>query len=83
MAAKDSAIKERIATLIEGLPTETLVEVLAFLESQRSKLDRARADLARPVPVKLGGIWAGVEITDEDIAETRREMWRNFGERDF
>jgi antitoxin component of MazEF toxin-antitoxin module len=26
-------------------------------------------------PVKLGGIWRGVDITEEDIAEARREMW--------
>jgi hypothetical protein len=29
--------------------------------------------------VALGGLWAGVTITDEDIAEVRREMWGRFG----
>jgi hypothetical protein len=29
-------------------------------------------------PVALGGLWEGVTITDEDIAQVRREMWDNF-----
>ncbi len=34
-------------------------------------------------PVALGGVWEGVTITDEDIAEVWREMWGNFGEREL
>lgn len=26
-------------------------------------------------PIKLGGIWEGINISEEDIAEARREMW--------
>ncbi len=26
----------------------------------------------------LRGLWKGVDVTDEDIAEVRREMWANF-----
>jgi antitoxin component of MazEF toxin-antitoxin module len=26
-------------------------------------------------PIKLGGIWKGLDISEEDIAEARREMW--------
>jgi len=25
--------------------------------------------------VKLGGLWKGIDISDEDINEVRREMW--------
>lgn len=25
--------------------------------------------------VKLGGLWKGIDITEEDIVEARREMW--------
>lgn len=31
----------------------------------------------------LRGIWQGLNITDEDIAEARREMWGNFPRDDF
>jgi hypothetical protein len=34
--------------------------------------------------VKLGGLWREQpEITEEDIAEVRREMWGGFGEREL
>jgi len=29
-------------------------------------------------PVALGGLWKGIEVTDEDIAAIRREMWAGF-----
>lgn len=30
--------------------------------------------------VKLGGLWEGIDITEEDIAQARREMWGKFGQ---
>ncbi|MBU1662653.1 MAG: hypothetical protein KKD28_14415 [Chloroflexi bacterium] len=39
---------------------------------------------AQPVPRKsLRGIWSDLDITDEDIAEVRREMWANFPREDI
>lgn len=29
-------------------------------------------------PIKLGGICKGLDISEEDIAEARREMWGKF-----
>ena len=26
-------------------------------------------------PIKLGGLWKGIDITEEEIAEMRREAW--------
>lgn len=38
----------------------------------------------QPEPCEsLRGIWQGLDITDEDIAEVRREMWGNFPREDF
>lgn len=38
----------------------------------------------QPKPLQsLLGLWEGFTVTEEDIAEARREMWGNFGERDF
>lgn len=31
----------------------------------------------------LRGLWKGVNITEEDIAEIRREMWGNFPREDI
>ena len=39
---------------------------------------------ARPTPRKsLRGLWQGLDITEEDIAEARREMWGNFPREDI
>lgn len=31
----------------------------------------------------LRGLWRGISVSDEDIEEVRREMWRNFPRDDF
>lgn len=73
--------RERIVTLLASLPDEVLPEVVTFIEFQWYKLAQQAANDGRPVPVKLGGIWAGVEITDEDIEAVRREMWDGIEDR--
>jgi len=38
----------------------------------------------QPEPRKsLRGLWKGLNITEEDIAEVRREMWGNFPREDI
>jgi len=81
MAQDVATLKREITSVLDFLPPESLQllrDFAAFL--------RARA--GQPTPqegriVKLGGLWAGTpEITEEDIAEARREMWGHFGERE-
>ncbi len=75
--------------------TVTLEDVLQ-LAKQLSAMDKVRLieqiapeierDLqaSQPEPREsLRGIWRGLDITDEDIAEARREMWGNFPRDDF
>lgn len=31
----------------------------------------------------LYGLWKGFSVSEEDITEARKEMWRGFGERDI
>jgi hypothetical protein len=63
---------------------------------QLSPLDKARLverivpDIERelkaapPTPRKsLGGLWRGLGITEEEIAEARREEWANFPREDI
>ena len=39
---------------------------------------------AQPVPRQsLRGLWQGLNIADEDIAEVRREMWSDFPREDI
>jgi len=67
-------IEEAILERVRTLPIEKQHEVLDFAEFLR-----ARGSVeARREP--LGGLWKdlGVSITEEDIAEARREMWGSF-----
>ncbi len=73
--------KERIIVLLDDLPEEALPEVASFIEFQRYKLSTTRHS-ARPrfKPTPMGGLRKGVEITEADIAEARREMWGRFAD---
>jgi len=77
---------ERIVTLEEALD---LVKQLSALDKARL-IERIVPDIerelktARPTPRKsLRGLWRGLDITEEEIAEARREMWANFPREDI
>ena len=66
-------IEEKVLEKLRELPPEKQEEVLAFVDGLKSKEPKA--------PRKsLLGLWKDldVHITDEDIADARREMWGNF-----
>jgi len=72
---------ERSVTLEEALD---LVKQLSPLDKARL-IERIVPDIerelkaARPTSRKsLRGLWRGLDITEEEIAEARREMWSNF-----
>lgn len=67
-------IEEKVLKKLRQLPPEKKNEVLEFVES----LNRQAA--SRGKCRSLEGLWAdlGVDITEEEIAEARREMWGNF-----
>ena len=73
-------LKEQVVTVLDTLPEETLAEVATFLDYLQYKIDQYSPPQTPYKPVALGGLWKGVTITDEDIAEVRREMWSDFGE---
>ncbi len=65
------------ATLVQkwrDLPADRQVEVLDFVESLARRTAN-RTDLRNPI-----GLFAdcGIEISDQDIADARSEMWQNF-----
>ena len=67
-------IEEMVLEKLRGLPPEKQKVVLQFVQS----LEPARGT-KKPLR-SLEGLWADLEIdiTEEDIAEARREMWGNF-----
>ena len=68
------SVEEAVIDKLRALPPEKQQEVLDFLEflQQKTAVKRPRRSLE--------GLSAdlGVDITEEDIAEARREMWGNF-----
>jgi len=67
-------IEEMVLEKLRGLPPEKQREVLRFMESLKP---------SRGPKKPLGSLEGlledlNVDITEEDIAEARREMWGNF-----
>jgi hypothetical protein len=67
-------IEEMVLEKLRGLPPEKQKEVLKFVESLKP------GEGAKKPLRSLEGIWEDldIDITKEDIAEARREMWGNF-----
>ena len=67
-------IEEMVLEKLRGLPPEKQKEVLEFVESLKPV-----GGTKKPLR-SLEGLWADldIDITEEDIAEARREMWGNF-----
>jgi hypothetical protein len=68
------SIEEIVVEKLRNLPAEKQQEVLQFVDSLEGNTEERK-------PLRsLEGLWAGMgfEITEEDIAEARKEMWGNF-----
>ncbi|RLT44676.1 MAG: hypothetical protein DWI57_02795 [Chloroflexi bacterium] len=64
---------ESILKLVSQLAATDKLQLMESLVALiRSEL------LPREAPVSLHGLWKGVSISEEDIAEARQEMWGNF-----
>ncbi len=67
-------IEERVLEKLRDLPADKQKEVLDFVDFLRKKNGSNK-------PLRsLRGLWKdlNIHITDDDIAEARREMWGNF-----
>jgi hypothetical protein len=68
------SIEELVIEKLRGLPPDQKKEVLDFVEFLQKKN-------GQKLPLQsLHGLWAdlGVEVSEKDIAEARREMWDTF-----
>jgi len=67
-------IEQKVLEKLRNLPREKQQEVLDFVDSLKGRS-------GSPKPLRgLEGLWADLDIniSEEDIAEARREMWGNF-----
>jgi hypothetical protein len=71
------SIEEAVVAKLRKLPEEKQREVLDFASFLGTKEKRPRKSLY--------GLWKGlgVSISEEDIAEARKEMWGNFPREQF
>jgi hypothetical protein len=67
-------IAELLLEKIRDLPAEKQKQVLEFVDSLQ------QPDSPKKPLRSLLGLWADLDfhVTEEDIAEARREMWGNF-----
>jgi hypothetical protein len=67
-------IEQQVLEKLRDLPPEKQKEVLEFVDSLKKENE------PKTPRRSLHGLWAdlNIHITEEDIAEARREMWGNF-----
>jgi Protein of unknown function (DUF2281) len=75
------SIEQVVLEKLRALPPDKQQEVLDFVEFLQGRVPEGAVTRPRRSPKSL---WAdlGVQITAEDIAEVRREMWRNVARED-
>ena len=67
------------------LPPEKQHEVLDFTEFLQARSPHSDSSAPKPPRKSLRGLWADLNFTisEEDIAELRREMWKNLPREDI
>jgi hypothetical protein len=73
-----SRVLQEVTEKTASLPLDLQREVLDFVEFM---LQKTKATIPKKTPFRsVRGIFSnsGVKITEEDIAEVRREMWNGF-----
>ena len=73
------SIEQSVLEKMQALPPDKQQEVLDFVEFLQHKSSTKRPRRS------LKGLWAdlGVDITEEDIDEVRKEMWKDFPREDI
>jgi hypothetical protein len=65
---------EELISVVREHPSEAVDKLLGMARTLS-----ARPSSATPyVPVKLRGLWNDMEITEADLRQARKEMWRKF-----
>lgn len=79
MASKRAVTLEAVLNLVKQLK---LVDKVRLIERVAPQIERELAQI--PVQRKsLRGLWRGVDISESDIAEVRRQMWGDFPRKDI
>ena len=71
----ESVTLEEVLDLVQQLSPADKQRLVELITTE--SLPRAVGSQATPRK-SLRGVWRGLDITEEDLAEVRREMWGNF-----
>jgi len=73
------SIEQSVLEKMQELPPDKQQEVLDFVEFLHHKSSTKQPRRS------LKGLWAdlGVDISEEDIAEVRKELWQDFSREDI
>jgi hypothetical protein len=72
-------MSNEIQKALDELPPKDISEVARFINYLKFKAQPSADFPLAEKKSKLGGLWKGVEFTEEDIAQARREMWGGSG----
>lgn len=72
--------RQKAHELVDKLPDSAIPDLLAWIQSNRTRRQGEKVKVTRFTPVAMGGLWQGLCISDEDIATVRQQMWASFGE---
>lgn len=76
----DTVTLDHVLKLAEQLSPLDKVRLIERVAPQLERDLQAIDDRPRQ---SLRGLWKGIDLSDEDIAEARREMWSNFPRADI
>jgi hypothetical protein len=68
--------------LLEQALTLSPIEKVRLVEQIMATLEHDLAKVEKKPRRSLYGLWADVQVSEEDIAEARHEMWGNFPRED-
>ena len=73
-------IEQAVLENLQDLPTEKQQQVLDFIKFLKQQMTIKLESSSQGSRKSYKGIWAdlSIDITDEDIAEARQEMWGDF-----
>ncbi len=73
-------IEQAVLENLQDLPTERQQQVLDFVKFLKQQTNIKSESSSQFSRKSYKGMWAdlGINITDQDIAEARQEMWGNF-----
>jgi len=71
--------RQYVHELVDRFPDPLLSDIAQLLRTLEQLAQPLNGKKPPYTPVQLGGLWAGVSVSDDDIDAVRGEMWRNFG----